>query len=541
MNNPNIEAVQGSGIVANNAKNVNVINNFVKLSGNTINGIALTGCDSSTVSCNTVIGRYPAVNYQNKGIYGSMNQKCYISCNITDSLYKGVHFSSSNIATKFRGNEMKKHYIGLYLDNTAVIDTQSHAGNMWTGTYNSTYGAWNENDSSAFNLSQSLFIVNPSLGVNYVPNIPLVGSGGIPNDLGWFQLDTIGHTFECDGLLLCVDNPAERGEGSDNLKEAIAADNTITSEYIEESKSTAKMFLYEDLKNDSAAYSGNTVLMQFLSNNVNTTFGKMNNVKQLMKEANMLDYSNVMLLKEKDSLINIHLSNVYLLDSIAAADSTINNLQSRENEIAEINTLKQDIRNITSSNNTNKAVKLNETITWNNAVQPNEIPEYNLKQVNDINIIYEQTESKDSIAQFYGTLLNIAVQCPQSGGIAVYIARSLVALFNDSIIYDDDNVCLQQGYYRLSNELKNNKAFIEAVLIPNPASNYADVVLNKTFEGICKVKITDIYSKVIFEQSFDCGKKQFRINTTGFLNGMYNVQIIINDNARNVVKLIIVK
>ena len=137
--------------------------------------------------------------------------------------------------------------------------------------------------------------------------------------------------------------------------------------------------------------------------------------------------------------------------------------------------------------------------------------------------------------------MNIAVQCPQSGGIAVYIARSLVALFNDSIIYDDDNVCLQQGYYRLSNELKNNKAFIEAVLIPNPASNYADVVLNKTFEGICKVKITDIYSKVIFEQSFDCGKKQFRINTTGFLNGIYNVQIIINDNAQSLIKLIIVK
>ncbi|MCC7513363.1 MAG: hypothetical protein IT212_01550, partial [Bacteroidia bacterium] len=541
LNNPNIEAVNGSGIVANSAKNANVINNFVKLSGNTKNGIELTGCDSSTVSCNVVSGRYPAQTYQNKGINGSMNHQCYFSCNITDSTYRGVNFVSSNMGTKFRGNEMKKHYIGLYLDNTAVIDTQSHAGNMWTGTYNSTYGAWNENDSSAFNLSQSLFIVNPSLGVNYVPNIPLVGSGGIPNDLGWFQLDTIGHTFECDGLLLCVDNPAERGEGSDNLKEAIAADNTITSEYIEESKSTAKMFLYEDLKNDSAAYSGNTVLMQFLSNNVNTTFGKMNNVKQLMKEANMLDYSNVMLLKEKDSLINIHLSNVYLLDSIAAADSTINNLQSRENEIAEINTLKQDIRNITSSNNTNKAVKLNEMITWNNAVQPNEIPEYNLKQVNDINIIYEQTESKDSIAQFYGTLLNIAVQCPQSGGIAVYIARSLVALFNDSIIYDDDNVCLQQGYYRLSNELKNNKTFIEAVLIPNPASNYADVVLNKSFEGICKVKITDIYSKVIFEQSFDCGKKQFRINTTGFLNGMYNVQIIINDNAHSLIKLIIVK
>ena len=86
----------------------------------------------------------------------------------------------------------------------------------------------------------------------------------------------------------------------------------------------------------------------------------------------MLDYySNVMLLKEK---ITFDISRVmYIYWILLLPTAIINNLQSRENEIAEINTLKQDIHNITSSNNTNKAVKLNETITWNNAVQPNEI------------------------------------------------------------------------------------------------------------------------------------------------------------------------
>jgi hypothetical protein len=348
-----IEAANGNGITVNFAKNATIVDNMIKLSGNTTSGISLTGCDSSTVSCNTVSGRYPAVSYQNKGI--------------------------------------------------------------------------------------------------------------------------------------------------------------------------------------------NAVLMQFLNNNANTTFGKLNNVKQLMKEASSLDFSNTMLLSAKDILLNIHLSNIQILDSIAATDSTINNLQSRENDIAEINTLKQDISNIIFSDNTNKAAKLHEATTWNNAVQPNEIPEYNLKQVNDINIIYQRENSKDSIAQYYGTLLNIAEQCPQSGGIAVYNARSLVAFFNNTIFYDDDNVCLQQGYYRLSNELKNNKILKESALIPNPASKYADVVLNKTFEGICRIKITDIYSKMIFEKSFDCSKNYYRINTSGFLNGMYYVQIIINDNAQNVVKLIIVK
>ncbi|KXK45613.1 MAG: hypothetical protein UZ10_BCD003001828 [Bacteroidetes bacterium OLB10] len=169
---------------------------------------------------------------------------------------------------------MKRHNIGLYLNNTAVIDTQTHAGNMWTGVYNSNYGAWNENDSSLFNLTQSLFIVDPNLGATFNPNIPLGVNPGEPNDQGWFDYQTGFSTYNCDGLLLCVDNHEERGEGSDDLKEAIAADSAITSAYIEEAKSNAKIFLYEDLKKDSVTYSNNSALMQFLNDNANTTFGK---------------------------------------------------------------------------------------------------------------------------------------------------------------------------------------------------------------------------------------------------------------------------
>ncbi|MCP5353441.1 MAG: T9SS type A sorting domain-containing protein, partial [Chromatiales bacterium] len=513
--------------------------NVVKLHGNG-SGISVFANQNSNISCNTVSGRYPAVSYNNYGIYNSLNRWCYFSCNFTDSTKTGIYFGGNNLGTKFRGNEMKKHNIGLYLNNTAVIDTQAHAGNLWTAAiYNSGYGAWNENATPNSNLLLSLFIVDTALGTTYTPNIPLGVNFGEPNDQGWFQADS-GNTYSCDGLFLCVDNHEERGEGSDDLKEAIAADSVISIAYIEEAKSTAKIFLYEDLKKDSATYSNNSVLMQFLNDNVNTSFGKLNNVKQLIKEAFALDSSNAMLLKEKDSLINIHVSNIQLLDSIAAADSTIDNLTARENEIDAINTLKQDIAVIYSSINTSKVNKLNEAKTWNDAVQPNELPEYNLKQVNDINIIYEKN-NKDSITQYYSTLLSIAEQCPYSGGVAVYIARSLIALFNDSIVYDDENNCLQQGYYRLQNELKNNKVLNDIDLIPNPASNYADIILNKNYEGICRVKITDIYSKVVFEQSFDCNKKQFRINTIGFLNGMYNVQISVNDNTFNVSKLIIVK
>jgi len=252
----------------------------------------------------------------------------------------------------------------------------------------------------------------------------------------------------------------------------------------------------------------------------------------------MLDYSNVMLLKEKDSLINIHLSNVYLLDSIAAADSSINNINARQQEVDESVLLQQQKAvAIAQSINMQKA---DDAKVINNTIFSNRLPEENIKEVNVIKIMLDKY-GVDSVATDFATLLSIAQQCPQSGGVAVYQARSLVALFDDTIVYDDDNVCLQQGYYRIANETKSINTEKEADLIPNPANNYADVILNKSIEGICRIKITDMYSKIIFEQSFDCHEKQFRINTTDVLNGMYNVQITINDNAQTIVKLIIAK
>jgi hypothetical protein len=533
-----IEAANGNGITVNFAKNATIVDNMIKLSGNTTNGISLTGCDSSTVSCNTVIGRYPAVYYQNKGIYGSMNQKCYISCNTTDSLYKGVHFSSSNIATKFRGNEMKKHYIGLYLDNTAVIDTQTHAGNMWTGTYNSTFGAWNENWLITGNLQKSLFIVDPSLGTFYNPTIPLVGSGGIPNDNGWFDPIIGGVTFDCIGYLQCENISHDNSRGAVSLQEAIASDSAISSGYIDETKSMAQVVLFETLKNDTSAINGSVVLMQFVNDNASTNLGKLYHTKQLLNEVYYTDSIIYLLIKEIDSLINLHLNTILQMDSIAATDSSINNINARQQEVDESVLLQQQKAVlIAQSINMQKA---DDAKVINNTIFSNRLPEENIKEVNVIKIMLDKY-GVDSVAKEYATLLSIAQQCPQSGGVAVYQARSLVALFGDTIVYDDDNVCLQQGYYRIANETKSIKTEREADLIPNPANNYADVILNKSIEGICRIKITDMYSKVIFEQSFDCRKRQFRINTTDVLNGMYNVQITINDNAQTIVKLIIAK
>lgn len=437
---------------------------------------------------------------------------------------------------------MKKHNIGLYLNNTAVIDTQTHAGNMWTAAqYNSGYGAWNENDSLVQYLQSSLFIVNPSLGPAYNPNYPMGLNPGEPNDQGWFFPDTLSTTFECAGYLLCDQGHSNQKEsGSGDLKEAIALDSVITTEFIPESKMIAQMELFETLKNDSVLKSSNIVFENFVDDKENQSIGYLYKTKDKLKELDSYSLQQSDALQTADSLINIYINSISILDSIAAADSTVDNIQAREILLNSLNvemSVKENVINqIKSSNN----IKLNEAKGFNSLVVSGSTPDENAKHIDEINLLYMQY-GKDTLNAYYQQILSIAEQCPFAGGKAVYMARSFVSLFNDSVIYDDDNNCLQQGYYRLANETISSNAVSEIEVLPNPADNYVDVILKKEYDGICKISITNVYSKVLFKQSFDCSKKQHRVNTSSFLNGIYSVQISVNGSTRHVTKLIIAK
>jgi hypothetical protein len=484
-----------------------------------------------------VKGRYPLVSYGNRGIYGSMNNNSYISCNLTDSTKIGIYFGGNNLGTKFRGNEMKKHNIGLYLNNTAVIDTQSHAGNMWTGVYNSSYGAWNENDSSTFNLKKSLFISDLSLGAIYNPAIPLGGSG-FPNDLGWFEPGS-GNTYSCDGLYLCIDEHEARGEGSGDLKEAIALDSTITSDFIPESKMIAQMDLFEELKEDSLLKSSNIVFENFVSDKENQSIGYLYKTKAKQKELDSYSSQQSAALQTADSLISVYLNEIKILDSIAVADSSINNMQARENLMNSLYAEMSAKENVTNQIQSANISKINEAKSFNSLVVSNSLPDENMKQMNEINFLY-LLYGKDTLNAYYSIIQNIGEQCPFSGGKAVYIARGFAEMLNDAIVFDDD-ICLQQGYYRLaladSNKIDNKP---DIFLIPNPADEITKIILNKKYDGVCKVSITDSYSKNVYKHEFDCKQQQLSISTKRFSQGVYYVRITINNTTRNL-KLIIAR
>ena len=525
--------VNDSGIVANNAKNANVINNFVKLSGNTKNGIELTGCDSSTVSCNTVSGRYPAMGYQNKGVNISHSTTNFLNCNNTDSTYYGNYFDGACTGTKFKGAKMNRHFEGLRLYTNAVIDTQSHGGNLWYGPFTTGgYGANNLNNGNPAALQQSLFLIDYSYGGAFIPTIPA-------NNTGWI-IPEPGTEFNCSGYILCEDISHD-GRAASQLQLTIAEDSLSTAEFSDETKIMAKNYLYKDLKENDSLVNGNFLLSSFLTANENTTTGQLYDVNDAMKEADVISETENQNLNSLRNLTNSVIGNIYYLDSLANADSTLNLINQRDSLVQQLNSALQNKTDLFNQLGLAKEQSFINIQTVSNSIITNNTPDEYEKEMNGVEIAY-QTGGKSALQSRYSQVLAIAVQCPHVGGKAVYKARSFMALLNDSIEYDDFSVCTQAGYRRAANNEQTKEVLKGNIFIlPNPANEVITVTLSDDISGICKILFYDVVGKLILSKELDCNKKTHSLSVKNLSKGLYSVKAKIASQNSKQFKLIVVR
>lgn len=310
--------------------------------------------------------------------------------------------------------------------------------------------------------------------------------------------------------------------------------------FVPESKMIAQMDLFEELKEDSILKNSNAVFGNFVNDKENESIGYLYKSNEKLKDLDNFSVQQQATLSFADSIISIYMNEIKTLDSISANDSTVNNAQARENLMNNLATQLIAKENVINQVLTTNVAKIADAMSFNSLASATGLPDDNMKFINGINTLYLQ-HGIDSLNTYYQQILSVAAQCPQAGGKAVYTARSFVSLLNDSITYDDENNCLQQGYYRLSVTDSSAMQATDVALIPNPADETTQIILNKKYEGVCKVSITDAYSKTVYVNEFDCKQQKLYISTKGFSQGVYHVRISINNNYIKTAKLVIAR
>jgi uncharacterized repeat protein (TIGR01451 family) len=497
-------------------------------------GISLNGCTDSKVLYNSVEGN-SVTDTTMIGIGVDISDGSIVTCNVVDSTGWGFFFGSSCLTTNFRGNYMYDHWEGLRLNNVAVIDTQTHAGNRWLGSYGSGFGAVNMNDTPLVNVQYSLFIVALPLGPTYFPITPIIN----PNNTGWFQ-DFPGTPFSCPTVTACSKADLDDDDkGSKKLMKLIAKDSSLTSEFIEETKNIARTDLYSKLKQDSTSYSGDAVLMQFKQNSDTGTTGRLYEVKNTINTISVIDSTTLSQIATTDSSIAVNTESLRVLDSIYAADTSIDISIPHENLIAGLNTLEQTRADLIAPYQSAEPINLTQSIAINNTASAIQLPEQNEQMLNQIVALF-YLYGMDTLDAYYSQVESIAVQCPYAGGKAVYRARTFMEMLNDTMDYDDRTTCAQSGIFR--KPTVQSTALTHSIkIIPNPANDKIEIVLLGQYEGICNLVLRNAIGEEIYSSSLDCKKKSTYISVSNYSPGVYYVQVFVNHLPLKVEKLIIVK
>ena len=119
-------------------------------------------------------------------------------------------------------------------------------------------------------------------------------------------------------------------------------------------------------------------------------------------------------------------------------------------------------------------------------------------------------------------LFYIANQCPMVGGNAVYTARSLYRLIDETVEYDDQLLCLPHGI--IVKRLVAPEASGVAV-VPNPARDQAALVLGRPLEQPGLLLVFDLAGKQVLQVILPEGEPRTEFSTGALASGLYQYRV----------------
>jgi hypothetical protein len=536
ISNPILKAEQGGIVLL--TRNVNKaeigynnieVNDPLTYNQKPQSGIVLGAGERNNIYCNSTNTNIPHFEPNSYGIYVSQSPNNIITCNDVNNATKGVFFGGDCKSTQLTGNALVETAVGLYLNGQAVIGLQAHHGNRWLNI--------NPNSTTAYKAPGQAGPLLSEFRI-HTQNLPFWPQSITPSS-GWFFFDPGSTFFDCVTTNSCVNFVNDPADDQAKLaaERLIAAESIEFLDYNDEMQTILQTRLYESIRRDSSLYLTDPVFVDFYSKIIGSPSGEISNVGLQLAKAMAIDSISYSTLATTNSLIGFLLDSINYVDSVNRINPNPANDILRVQFSQQISNLRNVAISILAAHAINVGLVRDSLLLVNATIQPTKLPDINQHSI--YQILGEYHKKGDSVIYSnYNTLFAIAQQCPYAGGPAVFIARGLLRVVNDSLEYYDDVVCLQAGYYRTSNSTNSKEQKIK--LQPNPTKDKLEVYAMQANEMPCPVEIFNSIGEMIYAGMSEMGVLLKTIDVSSFSPGLYSLRVKL-DGKFYIEKLVIIK
>lgn len=523
-NNP-LLAPFALGIRMSNCSNIGVQSNFIQ---NSVEGIVNQTCRRCGIYSNECQG----LNLMESIRSFSQNSSTSITycCNTSNNSGFGFDFSGQNNPTPLFGNNIHSHITGLQIDESAVIGDQFDRGNRWLNTaLNGGHNAVNLNPiPDVRNLSQ--FFITPCTN-NFWP-MPMSIFPSQPHCVGgtteWFVIsDNLSNACPINSCIPIVFPIPPYDDGGIPITTDYYNDSLITISDLNEvlGWEEKRDLMYRLVANPNllgqnsiidAFYnsSQNLGLKNFAINEISIINARnLSGTGKISLNSNLLSFEN--LLNEWRDLDSHYISSGDTL--------SVNSLKAVK-QVSMFNIMINTFALITQELLENET-QLDQLIEENLSLEDNLIYKENEIVVNDVFLstvargIYSFTN--EQVNDLYG----ISIQCPNTGGRAVLMARKIYNYYNPTY-FDDDIVCNSQPIVLNNNgvdgEINKFKIF------PNPTNKLLNIIPNNSLGSQkYEIRINAIGMSNIISNKMDVIKKgnSYEMDISTLVNGIYFISI----------------
>ncbi len=544
--------------------NISNLNIYVNYFGTVLpNVLPITGIRGIRLSYSNGVNNYIGDNvsdiYSGRQIFLNGFQNTTVWSNTTSSVGNGgaFEFWGTNTGTDFLNNKAYATGVALDIFSGSLIGPQVHKGNEWlnliapcpppNSNFLCTYTAAIHAQCQTASLADyNHFIVHTDQTV-WNPNTnsydffsefyPQIIIPDVNNE--FFDKQTGSPSTGCSVKL----NDPNEGELERTIADGLLSvpNSNPSMDWI------AKSYLYKKLKENPALVGNYSSYTTFLNTHVNTNIGRFYEVSKKIDEANIastaLSQQSRDIIDDTKDLLDAIATTDGQLDAATDAGTLASLSQTKSDQLEQLRGLQVDYDAVYASYKSQKATKLQEALTLLQQITASGVLESNEKAVTEIYLQSMLNQGGGLTEAQVSLLTSIGEQCPETGGLAVGAALTLLKDCQKSemdicgpVLVDDVYPSSTQsgGEKSLKVPMKGRSS---AWLYPNPVNSLLNVNLpNHTTTA--RMSIADMSGKTVFSQKLE-GNDQVVELGRGLAPGIYMVTILTDTGERHTEKLVI--